>query len=1027
MIIFPLKEKMKTHINSLEVVPKVYISFLNDQEKHRFTFLNDHVGFFKKINKLKLNGRYYIDEMLLNGRKRKPYLDLEKIYPDEKTYKDNYKTILTKLQKDIIKIFKSEYKEKININDILILDSSGKVNEGYKMSYHIVISPSDRTLYYTEGKYSESAAYHLLTSLLDLDPVYKDYLDDQVYRSDATLRIIGSYKKFNCNRFLKPIDNKSFKPIELNDEEKLNYLLTFINKTRKKLITPLIEQTVKSKKQVTKNTPTTTNINEKLMSLIIKHHPTAKHNGLYNDIYHNFNYTDRNELCPISGIKHTGSNGFYVFETSRGFFMKCHSSKCEKSKYIGYIDPVDDFIESAEQIEQKYLITEGEINEEPIETVKELIKKWLSNEKIKTMAIRSAMGTGKTTMIKKILTYDKSLKKILWITHRQTLTKQVYGSFKKFGFESYMNLEGNLYDHDRIIVQIDSILRITKYNDDYNLVLKQYDLVIIDEIEGNLNHYSSPFLKNPDYNARHKFKFMTECIDSAKKLLVLDADLGMRTKLFINNFEKSIVVNNNYKPIEKTFTITNNQIYFNKNIFEDIKNKKNVCVISMTATYLDTIENKLKESGCKYIIHTSASDDKLKDKLENVNEFWKEFQFVGYSPTIESGVDFNENHFDKIYCVIKNGPMTCSQRAFLQMVGRIRQIKNPNILCFYKGNKNICADFYTYNDVLNYFRYYEKLNKKRILENMEYDKQIVNGEIRFIRKNNISLFDHISIYNEVENLNKNPKIFMTVLNKLIQKSGHKIKMDNNNDNVKNEDDILDKIDKGKLLSNIDETKYKISDLMKKQSQNKLTKQEKLILEKHFFKKTFGIKSTKNKKEFENFYEEFHDKDICVKRFENYFQYKNNYDNDTEIDDYNNGKEKVRQKIVTDFLNIILSQNKKQYKCNDICAILTQNDYENAIDSIAKNSIYYKDEESNRALFSKKKLPYNKTNHSNKSYMNTIKSVLQSYGIEFERGKRRSIKGKLVYDYSLSVNEQIKDIVDCKYGIIDTIDDFSSLF
>nr|URM61807.1 DEAD-like helicase [Mimivirus sp.]URM62532.1 DEAD helicase [Mimivirus sp.] len=134
-----------------------------------------------------------------------------------------------------------------------------------------------------------------------------------------------------------------------------------------------------------------------------------------------------------------------------------------------------------------------------------------------------------------------------------------------------MDTDGCLYDHDRIIIQIDSFLRITKdYNDD-PIIFKHYDLVIIDEIEGNLNHYNSPFLKNQDCPVRKKFKIMTECIDSARKLLVLDADLSMRTKLFIDHFSsisdsqnKYLFINNTFKPIKKSFIITNDRCSFEK-------------------------------------------------------------------------------------------------------------------------------------------------------------------------------------------------------------------------------------------------------------------------------------------------------------------------------------------------------------------------------------------------------------------------------------------------------------------------------
>jgi hypothetical protein len=39
------------------------------------------------------------------------------------------------------------------------------------------------------------------------------------------------------------------------------------------------------------------------------------------------------------------------------------------------------------------------------------IKEWLNDKSVKTLAIKSAMGTGKTTIIQKILEYDMSLNK----------------------------------------------------------------------------------------------------------------------------------------------------------------------------------------------------------------------------------------------------------------------------------------------------------------------------------------------------------------------------------------------------------------------------------------------------------------------------------------------------------------------------------------------------------------------------------------------------------------------------------------
>jgi len=931
---FYRKAEMLAAIKEVDVEPELFIDFLNSKEKHNFTYFETHKDLFKNINEFVFNSNYYINEIILNGQMRKPYLDLEKVYPDEETYKQNYKTMIKKLLEDIIQVFKSQYNEDITEDDILLLNSSGEVGEGFKISFHIIVSPEDRTLYYTNSKYSTSAAYHFYTSLIDLDQSYTEILDCQVYNSDVNFRIIESAKKFSDKRILQPID-KLFKKLDLTDQQKLPYFLTYIGKQTKQLTTPLIEQTTRSNRVISKNAPTQTDINNKLLQVIQEYHPTAVYNGLYNDIYHNFNYTDRQEKCPISGKVHTGSNGFFVVENERGYYLKCHSKNCPGVIHIGYADESSDFIDNAHQIDQPYLIIDGDIKKNPVEVVKDLIKEWLVSDD-KTLAVKSAMGTGKTTMIHKILKYDKSLKKILWITHRQTLTKQIFGSFKSENFTNYMEEKNCLFDHDRIIVQVDSLMRIIKYENS-NIVFKEYDLVIIDEIEGCLNHYNSPYLNKFDYSARDKFKFMLECIDSARKLLVLDADIGMRTKLFIDHFGKATVINNNYKPMKKIFTMTNDSSSFDKQMFDDIvKHKKNVCIVSMSAGALEKIKAELQQKNIKHVMHTSKTDDQLKNELEDVNNFWTQYQVVLYSPTIESGVDFNEEYFDKIYCIVLSGPMTCSQRGFLQMVGRIRKIKDPNILCSYDRSIKLDSSIYTYDDVLSYFRYYEDLNGRRIIENVEYKKTVDNGQVNMVRvTTNISLFDHISVYNEVEKLNQNDKIFMTVLNKLIQKAGHDLKFDM----IDPEDMIRKKRKVGTIpeeekMARINELEYDIPTLMRKQANNKLDEKEKLVLTKFFFMKTFGINDSGNKKEFSEFGRQFKRKIINFKRYEKLFGYKPIQDDeDDNIDNYNDGKDKARHKIIIDLVRRLtgndefIEANKKSNIIKNNGAIDIENDEE----------------------------------------------------------------------------------------------------
>lgn len=1029
---FYRKNDMKDWIKNLDSKPKLLIYYLEGVNKNRFTGFNNHNDLFKNIKTFTVNNNYYINEIVTKDVQRKPYIDLEKVYPDKATYDDQYKNIIKKLQKDIINVFKSAYNENITVEDILLLTSSGKVDTGFKMSYHIIVSPVNRTLYYTNSATTNSSAIHLYTSLINLDETYKEFLDGSVYNEELNLRILGSAKNFSDNkRILKPVDVKTLMPIEKSDKEKLNYFITYINpsKEKKQLQTPVIEQTTKVKKNIVRNRITKTNVNTTLMSYVKKYHPTAEHKGLYQDIYHRFIYTNRKEVCPISGKIHSGTNGFYVIENERGYYLKCHSNHCTGKIHIGYADRADDFIDNAYQINQQYLLN-GEINKKPNEKVKEWILDWLNNDEIKTLAVKSSMGTGKTTMVHTIFQYHKPFKKILWITYRQTLTKQIFGSFKKYGFVNYLDEEGCLFNHDRIIVQVDSLMRIMKY--DYgNILLKQYDLVVIDENEGCMNHYSSPFLEKPEHSARDKFNIMSECIDSAKKLLVLDADIGMRTKLFIDNFGKSIVINNKYKPQKKIFTVTNDEETYYKQMFDDIKNKKNICVVSMSAGALEEIITKLK-NGVKYVMHTSKTDDKLKDELEDVNNFWIKYQCVLYSPTIESGVDFNAEHFDKIYCILLNGQMTTSQRGFLQMVGRIRKIKDNNILCLYKYDSiSTNSLIYTFDDVLSHFRYYEDINGKKMMHNIEYQKVVKDGEIKLTRvTKDISLFDKIMLYNEVEQLNKHQTTFMTVLNKLIQRGGHELKFMMITKKIKKQkkDGENDKITIKDKLIEIDLTKYDIKALLKKQSKSQLDETEKMVLKKYFFLKVFGVSNASDKKEFKIFVNEYFGKEISVYRYEKLFCYKTK-DTDTEYDNFNDGKEKVRHKIIFDLVNRLIGKEYDKYNAEELNDIVIDNvQYEKAIDDIAKNSLYFVNEKKNRPLFFKKKGNYATINKNNKQYyVKTVMALLESYNIFLRRGKRKRVKGNLEYEYSLSVDEQIKNIIEYKHGEANKVKGYPTIF
>ena len=282
-----------------------------------------------------------------------------------------------------------------------------------------------------------------------------------------------------------------------------------------------------------------------------------------------------------------------------------------------------------------------------------------------------------------------------------------------------------------------------------------------------------------------------------------------------------------------------------------------------------------------------------------------------------------------------------------------------------------------------------------------------------------------------------------------------------------------------FLAEIDETNYDIKKLIKKQSKNQLTSEEKNVLKKIFFMKNFKIKNSKDKDLFKEFYRKFNNKDVIIKRYGVMFGYNKKHsrlteedikmieeddiiidineedinvadnddidiidDNDIiddkddinivtddEIDNFNDGKDKMREKIVINLLNILLERDEKQYNDDELIDIeFDEKEYERAIKRVSKKSMYFKDEEKYRSLFFKcpgKFIPLCANNK--KHYISTIQLILSFYGIEFSRGKRFRKKDKLYYNYSLSVNKQIKNIVRVKYNKDNKVNGFENLF
>ena len=333
--------------------------------------------------------------------------------------------------------------------------------------------------------------------------------------------------------------------------------------------------------------------------------------------------------------------------------MYCYSAKCAKLFKLGHLYEDITWNIGALEITQQYI----EYNEtreitDLFENINfqatGFINKFIKNKGV--IAIKSPMGTGKTQCLLKIVETFFNDKRVLYLSHRQTFSKNIEGTFKSLKFYNYMDKDV-LYDKDKIIVQIDSLYKLC----DLDGIYRPFDLIIMDEIESLLFHLSSNTITERSFIC----KIIKYYINKAPYVICLDADFGQRAYRFISDIKDQhaikekpkVLINTIESRVKRVFLLSYNYEKTIIKLMEDIKVGRNIVIVSLAKNIIEEITNIIKKDtkNIKIISHTSMTDDSLKDKLRNINDLWSQYQVVLYSPTVDAGCDFNLNHFDKMY------------------------------------------------------------------------------------------------------------------------------------------------------------------------------------------------------------------------------------------------------------------------------------------------------------------------------------------------------------------------------------------
>lgn len=833
----------------------------------------------------------YMNEVIISDNYCKPYLDIE-WKTEEPTDDMNFDDFIDKLQNDLISIFSNRYKIALDKSHILI----AKAHATHKVSFHVVINCIIDGVYYackTNRKRENGSAWDLYVALTDLDSDYKNKLDESVYSLDREFRAIYS-TKFGEMRHLVPYNDKYTKFCP----NYLDYFVTHFDSNKQVQLIQIPEYVQPNRDAIRKvgkisdikgvyfkhpkdESDIDKHLLHRIYELVQVVHPTAfftnltqKHDGF------RFSYRDKSEPC-YTGRLHE-KNGFAVFirNDTGNVYMYCFSSHCQRLYMLGNINRDDTWKREATPINQRYLDYKYKIKSMSVIENEDfrfsgLIHKFVEDGG--NYVIKSRMGTGKSFLLRELIKIHFMDNRILYLSHRQTFTLNVYGSLKELGFYNYLDGVDNISTQDKIILQIDSIRHLMNNG----MSIKTFDLIILDELESLLNHLSSPTL----FDKRNLVcMILNQLIKNAKWLVSLDADFGNRGYEFLNRIrDKPKIIVNDYETVQKKFIFCcnyNKQCY---QIVEDLKNHKNIVIVSLSKTIVDDIYQRImatKIKGVKVIRYTSMTDDAQKVDLDNVNEIWKKYNCVMYSPTIEAGLSFDVEHFNSMYCFLNGG--SCSPRSFLQMIGRIRILENQEIKCCHERSM-----IYTGKNI--YIPPIDDVEELIIAHGQPtLNQQFVDtGDGTFKLELKKDAFTRTFSHNYIENYEKTVR-FLPVLKEMIRENKWKYSIDNGIDDAQkenkevdekdNDDDDCNKKDGNetvsscevtdvpdicpdnemvstvaqttKLTTEIDDlldtplvTTDEYTRLLTKKNKNKATRMDKLAIEKYRLIKKFHIKES----------------------------------------------------------------------------------------------------------------------------------------------------------------------------------------
>lgn len=461
-------------------------------------------------------------------------------------------------------------------------------------------------------------------------------------------------------------------------------------------------------------------------------------------------------------------------------------------------------------------------------------------QKYKVLGIKSAIGTGKTTLIRNYIKNNPD-KKILILVHRISLIDNFSIALSELGFYRYDELvnPSELKECDKLLVTVDSLHKLGN-----NDLLKNYDLLFVDEVDQVLTHLVSggTEIKKNRYNTTDILRAL---ISISKNTILASATLSNYEINFIKELcalrDKNIFsINNNYNTRNQTIRKYEDKNTILEKIHNAINSNKKIAIASNSIEEIKSLTEALNTKFPNKKIESITSENikrqkQLITKLVNSNDDL-DIDVLLYSPSLGTGFDISRVYFDDIFLVATSSK-DLSAEDLMQLVGRIRNPKS-NTIHAYIPNKIIGQLKIDIDEVRsNYIdlntnicpTYFNKSGRK-----VNYDPQLNNAFINYlsvteVRKNQ-----------SVQRLNNN--FFKLAINNGFTIENNKITVENNS-YLEELKQAKEKLKQEEITNTINAKKISSieADKLKKDKKTKgINEDEQYQLDKFYFLEMTGI-------------------------------------------------------------------------------------------------------------------------------------------------------------------------------------------